>query len=77
MEHDIAKAHFNDPVDVEGLGIPDYLDIIKASLGREHTAAFGCLPLPRGLPEPTGWLLGVSSAIRGRQGSHRPFVEAL
>jgi hypothetical protein len=31
MDHDIAKAHFNVPVDVAALGLADYEDVVKAS----------------------------------------------
>ncbi len=30
MEHEIAETFFNDPVDPDALGIPEYRDIIKA-----------------------------------------------
>ena len=32
MQHDIAQAYFNEPVDAEGLGIPEYLRIITVSV---------------------------------------------
>jgi len=32
MQHDYAEAFFNEPVNPEALGIPDYFDFIKVSL---------------------------------------------
>ena len=29
MSNDLAQAYFNDPVDPEALGIPDYFEVIK------------------------------------------------
>ena len=29
MAHEIAISYFNEPVDADGLGIPEYLDVIK------------------------------------------------
>jgi hypothetical protein len=29
MQHEFAEAYFNEAVDPEALGIPDYFDIIK------------------------------------------------
>lgn len=29
MQHEIAVNYFNEPVDAEGLGIPEYREIIK------------------------------------------------
>ena len=32
MQHDVAEAYFNEPVDAEALGIPEYRDIIMVRL---------------------------------------------
>lgn len=32
MQHEVAEAYFNEPVDAEGLGIPEYHDLIKVGV---------------------------------------------
>jgi hypothetical protein len=29
MQHEMAESFFNEPVDAEGLGIPEYREIVK------------------------------------------------
>ena len=42
MEHEIAETFFNDPVDPDALGIPEYRDIIKAGCPDMITHHISC-----------------------------------
>ena len=50
MQHEIAESFFNDPVDPDALGIPEYRDIVQVNPAPTHTKYSGkmkilCTPL--------------------------------
>ena len=65
MQHDYAEAYFNEPVNPEALGIPDYFDIIKVSCYINALCQGGRVP-------PCSWLhpRGMPRVQRGSRSMH-------